>query len=267
MRHDTEPHRRRSAYHALVMTTITPGVRVCFASFDTAEVSELCIRSMRALAGTPFRLSVGDCGSTDGSVPMFERFRDAGVLDLEVAPNGRRHGEWIDQWLADTTEQYLVVCDSDVEFLADGWLAAMVETARSGNAALVATRIQARDGVPYTHPGTGARATLAPRPEPWLMMIDTTKVRGVVSASFLYEERVLVDGTKVAYDTAAAFFRELTAAGLPYVEMPMSFADAYRHYSGLTWQLAGMPWRRRLKQFAKYRWVRWRLRRARRLWP
>lgn len=245
----------------------TDGVRVCFASLNTAAVSELCIRSMHGLAGHPFRLTVGDCGSDDGSIEMFETFAARGLLDLEVAPDGRRHGEWIDHWFATTPERYLVVCDSDVEYLRAGWLHAMVTTAQATGAALVATRIQARDGVPYTHPGTGATATLAARPEPWLMLLDLAATRGVVTTSFLYEEVERADGTKVAYDVAAAFFRDLELAGLPHTEMPAAFAGAYRHYSGLTWQRRGIPWKRRLKQGAKAAWVRVRLARARRRWP
>jgi hypothetical protein len=66
-------------------------VRICFASYNTKRMSELCLRSMRALAGYPFVLNVGDCGSNDGSIAMFQRYAAAGQLHLEVARSLQRH--------------------------------------------------------------------------------------------------------------------------------------------------------------------------------
>ena len=237
------------------MTDPKPTVRVCFASYNTQRMSELCIRSMRATAGYPFNLTVGDCDSTDGSIPMFQRYEARGSLDLDIAQGGRRHGSWLDHWYATSNSDFLVFCDSDVEFLKANWLSAMIGTAVSTEAALVATRIQAVDGVAYQNPKTGAVATLAPRPEPWLMMLDMRQLRGRLNAGFAYEERVLADGTTMAYDTAAAFYRELTAHGFVSSSMPTTFASSYRHYSGLSWQRSGMPWRRRAKQVVKHAWV------------
>ncbi len=213
---------------------------------------------MHALAGHPFQLIVGDCDSNDGSINMLQRYERAGACTLQIARGGRRHGEWLDLWLKTATSTYVVFCDSDVEFLRPNWLAEMVQAAEVSGATLVATRIQARDGVAYTHPATGAAATLAARPEPWLMLIRTEPSQQL-NASFLYEERVQSDGSKIAYDTAAAFFRELELAGLTFVEMPAKFARSFRHYSGMTWQGRGIPLRRQLKQIAKRMtvWIRW----------
>ncbi len=241
-------------------------VEVCFASYNTAAVTELCLRTLVARAGHPHQLRVGDCGSTDGSLELLRRLAGAGWCSLEVAPEGRAHPDWLDGWLADSTGRYLVFCDSDVEFRRDGWLAAMVETAVAHDAALVATRIQARNGVPYRHPVTGATATLAARPEPWLVLLDVDQVRDHITTSFAYTESTNADGTKIAYDTMAAFFADLEAAGLRYAEMPTSFARSYRHYGSMTWQkldAARMPWRRRTKQLAKLAWVNVKLRVAR----
>ncbi len=246
----------------------TADVRVCFASINTAAVTELCVRTMRQFAGHPFDLVVGDCGSTDGSLPMLEAFARRGWLELEVAPNGRRHPDWLDGWFATCPTRYVVFCDSDIEFLRPGWLRAMLERAHAEDAAMVATRIQARGGVAYQHPGTGARRILAERPEPWLMLIDVEKTRGVVTAGFAYRDELQADGsTKVAFDTAAAFFRDLKAAGLHYAEMPADFARSYRHYGSLSWKKSddrSMPVRVRAKQFLKRARVRANLWRARR---
>lgn len=243
-------------------------MRAHLASFNTAHATELCVRSLIGRAGYPVEVTVGDCGSTDGSLPMLETFAAAGVIDLEVAPEGRAHPEWLDRWFAACDTPFAVISDSDVEYLRPGWLRDMMATARREGAALVATRIQAVGGVPYVHPVTGARRTLAARPEPWLMLIDVAQVRPVVHTSFAYRDEPGPDGTKIAYDTAAAWFRDLDAAGLRWVEMPPDFARAYRHFGSLSWQKGrSMPLRRRIKQLTKRTWVWERLQLARRRFP
>jgi glycosyltransferase involved in cell wall biosynthesis len=249
----------------------TADVRVYFASINTAAVTELCVRTMRLYAGYPFELVVGDCGSTDGSLEMLRRFERRHWLELEVAPDGRRHPDWLDGWFATCPARYAVFCDSDIQFRRAGWLQAMVERARAEDAALVATRIQARGGVDYQHPRTGARRILAERPEPWLMLIDIEKTRGVVATSFAYRDELQADGhTKVAFDTSAAFFRDVQRAGLHYAEMPPDFARAYHHYGSLSWQKSDdrtMPMTVRVKQLLKRVRVQLNLRIARRREP
>lgn len=235
------------------------------ASLNTAAATELCLRSLIALAGCPVRVTVGDCGSTDGSLEMLEVLARAGHITLEVAPGGRAHAAWLDGWLAACDTRWCLFCDSDVEFLRDGWLRAMVAAGEDAGAALVATRIQARGGVPFRHPVTGAMRTLAPRPEPWLMLIDADAVRARIPTSFAYVDEVQPDGTKVAFDTAAAFYRDVVAGGLTVIEMPAGFRHAYHHFGSLSWQRGrGLPLRRVAKQAAKRLWVRLRVARARR---
>ncbi len=248
--------------------TSAASVRAHLASLDTAAATELCIRSLRALAGIDVPVTVGDCGSTDGSLGMLERFAASGALTLEVAPAGRAHAAWLDQWFAACDTRWCLFSDSDVEYLRAGWLRDMVAVGEHDGAAIVATRIQARGGVAYTHPVTGAARMLAERPEPWLMLIDVAAVRPLVRTSFTYRDELQPDGTKVAYDTAAAFYRDVLAAGLVVSEMPADFSAAYRHFGSLSWQRGqGLPWRRAVKQAVKRAWVRVRLARARRRYP
>ncbi len=107
---------------------MTADVQVHFASINTAGVTELCIRTMRHFAGYPFSLVVGDCGSTDGSIPMLQAFAARGWLELEIAPDGRRHPDWLDQWLASCPTRYAVFCDSDIEFRRSGWSSDFAES-------------------------------------------------------------------------------------------------------------------------------------------
>jgi glycosyltransferase involved in cell wall biosynthesis len=219
---------------------VTGGVAVHVASYNTAGATELCIRSMRHYAGQDFRLLVGDAGSTDGSLTMLRRFEARGWLELEVAPGGRQHAEWLDRWLARSGARYVVFSDSDVEYLESGWLRDLVDTAEREKAALVCARMQTPPDT-FEHPVTGAKRRLAPRPTPWLMLVDTEQVRGRVDASFGYVD--VVDpgayGGKVAYDVGAAYFAALVAAGLTWAEMPPAWQSKFRHFGGLTWLKPG----------------------------
>ncbi|MFM7270460.1 MAG: glycosyltransferase [Actinomycetes bacterium] len=239
------------------------------ASLNTRRVTELCIRSLREHAGTDFHLVVGDCGSTDGSLEMLELMQADGWLHLEVAPEGRRHPEWLDQWVAACPTRYLVFSDSDVEYRKADWLVDMVATATSTGSALVCGRMQ-HPPAAFVHPRTGATRQLAPRPTPWLLLLDLEQVRGRVDASFGYEDVVdpAVFGGKIAYDVGAAYFRELERSGLTWAEMPADWQSHYRHYGGLTWlgaRVDGIALRRRAKQLAKLAVIRLHLARARRL--
>jgi hypothetical protein len=120
----------------------------------------------------------------------------------------------------------------------------------------------------FVHPVTGAERRLAPRPTPWLQMLDVAQVRGVVEASFRYRD---VDdpeafGGKVAYDVGAAYFAALEAAGLPWAEMPSEWQPKFRHFGGLTWLKSGQSGatlRVRSRQLAKVGLVHAHLWRAR----
>jgi Glycosyl transferase family 2 len=217
-------------------------VTVHVASLNTRRVTELCIRSMRHYAGRPFDLVVGDAGSTDGSVELLRDFQARGWLTLEVAAGGRKHAEWLDLWLARCPTRYAVFSDSDVEYRRPDWLVDLVDTATSLGAALVCARMQWPPET-FVHPVTGAARKLAPRPTPWLQMLDVEQVRGTVDASFRYRdvEDPDVFGGKIAYDVGAAYFAALEAAGLTWAEMPDAWQAKFRHFGGLTWLKSGQP--------------------------
>ncbi len=236
-------------------TTDADRVVMHIASWNTARVTELCIRSMRHYAGRDFDLVVGDGGSSDGSLDMLRAFEARGWLRLEVAPEGRKHAEWLDHWVETSPGRYAGFSDSDVEYLGPGWLADLVDTATASNAALTCARMQ-WPPPEFVHPTTGAARRLAPRPTPWLFVLDLHQVRDRVSASFRYRDEVDPDafGGKVAYDVGAAYYAELCRAGLSWAEMPDAFQAKFRHFGGLTWLKAGnarASWRVRSKQLAK----------------
>ena len=230
-------------------------VTVCVASLNTAEVTELCIRSLRKFAGAPMNLQIGDCGSTDGSLEMLRGFETEGWLSLEVAEGGRQHGEWLDQWLTSCTTRFLVFSDSDVEYQAPNWLKDMLGQASNTGAALVCGRMQYPPAT-FVHPKTGARRRLAQRPTPWLLMLDLDQLRGAVSESFGYKDEQDPEafGGKVAYDVGAKYFAAVVNSGLHWAEMPPEWQSHYRHFGGLTWLGArgdGVSIKKRAKQILK----------------
>jgi hypothetical protein len=246
--------------------TAPDDVVVHVASWNTKRVTELCIRTMRHYAGRPFELVVGDGGSTDGSREMLNDFARRGWLRLETVEGGRKHAEWLDHWVAECPARFAAFSDSDVEFLGAGWLDDLVRTAIDRSAALTCARMQ-WPPPEFNHPTTGAARRLAPRPTPWLFLLDLEQVRGRVHASFRYRDEVDPDayGGKVAYDVGAAYYAELARSGLTWAEMPESFQSKFRHFGGLTWLKASAPasWRVRAKQLAKLGLVHAHLWRAR----
>ncbi len=184
-----------------------------------------------------------------------------------MAEGGRKHAEWLDLWIARCPTRYAVFSDSDVEYLGADWLADLVAKATTTDAALVCARMQWPPDS-FVHPVTGAARKLAPRPTPWLQMLDVDQVRGRVDASFRYRdvEDPEAFGGKIAYDVGAAYFAALEAAGLTWAEMPEAWQPKFRHFGGLTWLKSGQTdatLRVRSRQLAKVGLVHAHLWRAR----
>ncbi len=243
----------------------SPSVSVYVATLNTKAATELCIRTIRRYAGHPFELVVGDSGSTDGSLDRLRRFERSGWLRLEVAAEGRRHAEWLDHWLGSCPNRYAVFVDSDMEFLRGGWLADLVATAERDHAALVTSRIH-DDTRGYVDP-QGVSVRWAPRPTPWLMLVDVEQVRTIEGASFGLRKRDDPErpGAKVSYDTAAFLYGQMLEHGMTVSTMPDGWSDCYHHFGGMTWirARAGTRPMRRVKQALKGAHIRWRLALAR----
>jgi glycosyltransferase involved in cell wall biosynthesis len=232
-------------------------VRIHVATYNTAAATELCVRTIHRYAGHPFELVVGDSGSTDASIPRLRRFARDGWLELEEAPGGRRHAEWLNHWNTACDAQYAVFVDSDMEFLRAGWLADLVAAAREHNAALVTSRIQTLEGERYVD-AEGRRMYWAPRPTPWLMLVDLNQTRAAIETGFgfRYRDDPQRPGERIAFDTGAAYFDELQSAGLRWVAMPDEWSGCFHHFGAMTRVQGGNPnWRGRLKRYGKERWV------------
>ncbi|HTT92306.1 MAG TPA: glycosyltransferase [Acidimicrobiales bacterium] len=208
------------------MTVERPDTTVYIASINTAWNTELCLRSLQVRdAGHHSRVVVGDCGSTDRTLPMLVRLARGGVVDeIELAPRGRTHATWIDHWLSTCPTDYMVLLDSDVEIRLDGWLADL-HRARSESDAVFVTAMMEEERREITRPGV----TMSKRPTVYCMLLDVANARAVGRS---FEE--WYDGG-IGYDVAAWFFSGVVDAKIPYVVMPEDWLPAVKHYEAMSY--------------------------------
>jgi hypothetical protein len=227
-------------------------VHVYVASFNTASATELCIRSLRSTVGVPFRLTVGDGDSKDGSLEMLRRFAQRGWLELDVAAGGRRHAEWLDLWVAGCRERYAVFVDSDVVLRRRGWLEELLAAAQENDAAFVSAGMLHPVNPKVDKQGRPLR--WMPRPTPWMLLVDVDRARAA-GASFGFRARDDADsGLRIMYDTGAAFLEALRDRGERWVVMPEEWSPCFHHFGGLSW------WGSR-RELATHRKVKLRLKR------
>lgn len=210
-------------------------VTIYVASINTARSTELCIRSIaRYTKRDRYRLHIGDGGSTDMSLPMIVSMLRRGVVDnLELAPRGRSHGDWLDLWTAQSPTRYAAFVDSDIEILSPSWLKCLVDCASQSKAAVVCAEILPEIERYVDHTGVGRR--LAARPSAWMVLVDTERCRGRASWKFAIEAEPSVPDRQVGFDTGARLMRDLEDACEVVVEAPEGFCRMFRHYGGMSW--------------------------------
>ncbi len=199
---------------------------IYIASIDTAWNTELCLRSVDVRdSGHAYQVVVGDCGSTDRTLPMLVKMLNRGLVDdIELEPRGRAHAGWIDHWLSTCNTDYMVLLDSDVEIRQDGWLADLHRARSVHNAAFVTAAME-DERLEATKPGV----IMARRPTVYCILIDVAKVRAVGRS---FEE--WYDGP-VGYDVAAWVFLGLVEAKIPYAVMPESWLPSVKHYEAMSY--------------------------------
>jgi glycosyltransferase involved in cell wall biosynthesis len=212
-----------------------PNVTIFIASINTAAATELCVRSIaRYTTRDAYTLCVGDCGSTDNSLPRLMAMVHENLIDdVMLAPHGRSHGAWLDLWTDTCTTRYAVMVDSDAEILKAGWLDVLLKSANDSEAAIVCAEIL--DEVPQYVDYTGVPRRLARRPSAWMMLIDVAKCRERASWKFAMESDPSIPEQQWAFDTGAQLMRALSQAGETVVAAPTAFQRCFRHYGGLSW--------------------------------
>ena len=232
-------------------------VTIALASINTLAATKLTISALtRYTSPQACKITVGDCGSTDGSLTYLARSLKTGLIsNLEVAASGRRHAAWIDHWITTCDTEYLVVIDSDCEIRAEGWLDDMMR--RKGGAALVACE-HIPEQPDYVDARTGVRRHLLARPGVHLMLMDVKAAR---LAAVSFEERFAVDaglGLEVGWDVGGAFMAALNEGDEGCVFMDDGFRKKYRHWTGTSWHSGNQGDRRRatlnhVKMLLRYR--------------
>jgi glycosyltransferase involved in cell wall biosynthesis len=206
------------------------------ASINTKMALQLCLKSLWEFTDRDaVRIVVGDCGSTDGTLPMLTRYLKAGRIDdLEVAAHGRQHAEWINHWVATCGTSYLVLMDSDIELRRDWWLSRL----RAGIDGAVFAAASMYPAQPDWAPaGGGPGREISERPSVHLMMLDVAKARELGTSFEPWTEYGpdLRNGERW-YDVGGDFLRAIKGQGLPYSVMPDDYYLGYRHWAGVSWQ-------------------------------
>jgi glycosyltransferase involved in cell wall biosynthesis len=225
---------RRASTYRMATSPEKPSVDLCIASYNTATMTELCIRSARKFAGYPFRAVVGDSGSTDGSREALSGLAERGWVQLEQR-RGAQHAEWIDGWRRATSADLIVFADSDVEFRRHGWLREMVRQQVRTGAALVAAEMLGESHYSF-NPAAQTTVRGMVRPGPWLIMLDSRQT-AEIKTSFLYDEfeSAGVPEGRIAYDVGARFYETVVGRGLATYEMPRRHRRTWHHYAGMSW--------------------------------
>lgn len=239
-----------------------PAVTVVCATLNAREAVRLTFASFRRYTPEACIVLVADNGSTDGTlddlralpwvrvIPLEERMAEcliaggqsqAGALTPALLT---RHGVTLD-WLArQVTTPFFLTLDSDVEFMAGGWLSAMVAFAMQEE--LVALGVY--------EPGM---AGYRPRLAPYVLLMRTAPFRslGLSFQSFVRIEdpaeaarwRARGHSFQVAdqelasyhsasfYATGAALFERLEQTDARWAALSDDIADRFRHLGHMSW--------------------------------
>ncbi len=209
---------------------------MCIASFNTRRATEVAVRRVLAQRGVSVQVHVGDAGSTDGSLVMLQRFADRGLLRLQIAPQGRSHGEWLDDWTATLEAPYIAFVDSDLFLLRRHTLRRLLDAIVDSNA-ILATCARVPEIPDYVSDINGDRYRVATRVAPWLVAFRTKELRALrASWRYRWEARPDLPERAMSWDVGADVDAALVAAGRPAVVMPSSFDREWIHVGGLSWR-------------------------------
>jgi len=109
-----------------------PLVTVLCATRNAREVVRLTLASLHRYMPEPATVLVADNGSTDGTLQDLRALPWLTVFSVEDRQTtSTAHGPALDWLAARVRTRYFLTLDSDVEFLAPGWLGYMLELAET----------------------------------------------------------------------------------------------------------------------------------------
>jgi hypothetical protein len=209
-------------------------VAVCIASYNTRHATEVAIRRVLAQRDVAVQVHVGDSGSADGSLVMLHRLAERGLITLQVALEGRTHGEWLDDWTARINAPFTAFVDSDLFLLRRRTLRRLLD-AIVDNDAVLATCRRVPEITDYVSAINDDRSRVAARVAPWLLAFRTRELRALgASWQYRWEERPDLPERAMSWDVGADVDAALTAAGRPAHVMSGAFDREWIHVGGLS---------------------------------
>ncbi len=214
-----------------------PSLTIFVASWNTRDALALTLESMVRNTGlVNVRIVVGENNSSDGTREYLERWRGPIPLEVRHVPVPRRHQEWLNEIAATVETNYWVAVDSDVLFLGQDWLAAMLHRMESdSNLQLLSVRREKRQDI-RAIAGKPAMCVHS-RPAAWLMMVRTA-LRDRVKPDFTGVGITTPDGSlHEVWDVGGRLEREIVRAGMRVDVMPRWFRMWVHHYENLSYAL------------------------------
>jgi hypothetical protein len=232
--------------------TVRDDVTVLIAVRNSLDAVRLTLRSLFRHTDPLPRVLVAENGSTDGTAQWLASCTWVETVTLEArrasSPRGigdlAQHAAALDELTTRVRTPWFLTVDSDVEFLAGGWLDALLRHA-PGLCAIG----EFEDGW----------GNVAPRLAPYLLLVRTDAFRAIggsfrgkavihdpeAAARFqeggrtgayrLTPEEAAAFGTARFYSTAAVLFEQLSEAGLPWAATPSTVLASYRHLGHMSW--------------------------------
>jgi len=214
-----------------------PSLTIFVASWNTRDALALTLESMVRNTGlVNVRIVVGENNSSDGTREYLEGWRGPIPLEVRHNPVPRRHQEWLNEIAATVETNYWVAVDSDVLFLGQDWLAAMLHRMESdSNLQLLSVRREKRQDI-RAIAGRPAMCVHS-RPAAWLMMVRTA-LRDRVKPDFTGVGITTPDGSlHEVWDVGGRLEREIVQAGMRVDVMPRWFRMWVHHYENLSYAL------------------------------
>jgi hypothetical protein len=230
--------------------TTTNDVTVIMAAKNDCQTLQLTLYSFLRYATSLPPFLVADNGSESGALDFLKSqqwitvYTKADRDPVRAGPDYTQHGPTLD-WLAGKVKSpYFLTIDSDMEFLAAGWLEDMLELMSRDNL----------DALGEFDPGMGAYQS---RLLPHLSLLRTAVYRQV-NTSFTgftrigdeaeaerWRSRPPAVGMEVGemnayktarfFDTGALLFHTLTSSGFTWADTPRCIRDKYNHIRHMAW--------------------------------
>lgn len=202
---------------------------VFITSFNTLPFLANAVRSIRKHCPS-VRVMIHDNGSTDGSIEFAQREAD----DLVITDNSKGHHGALDRITATHSEDYLAICDSDIEFTGDPLSGTLDEMRRNPSIVAMDWGRWDIEGSPFSVPGDQPDYVQMGRIDPCCAVIHVPSIRATGESWYPIRDR----STSTLGDVGAGILRGIRRLGLRK-ETSRYIADNLIHYGNSTWPANG----------------------------